>query len=53
MFILSSCCCGLAREAGLEMRALLGGEGGIIRLDQVQVLEDGTVSTPSRLLHLS
>lgn len=48
MFILSSCCCGLAHEVGLEMRALLGGEGGIIRLNQVQVLDDGTVSTSFR-----
>ncbi|OXG43600.1 cytoplasmic protein [Cryptococcus neoformans Bt120] len=50
MFILSSCSCGLAREAGLEMRALLGGEGGIIRLDQVQVLEDGTVDLWNALI---
>ncbi|AAW46095.1 cytoplasm protein, putative [Cryptococcus deneoformans JEC21] len=50
MFILSSCCCGLVREAGLEMRALLGGEGGIIRFDQVQVLEDGTVDLCNALI---
>lgn len=50
MFILSSCCCGLAHEVGLEMRALLGGEGGIIQLNQVQVLDDGTVSTSFRPL---
>lgn len=32
------------------MRALLGGEGGIIQLNQVQVLDDGTVSTSFRPL---
>ncbi|KIR39870.1 cytoplasmic protein [Cryptococcus deuterogattii 99/473] len=49
MFILSSCCCGLAHEVGLEMRALLGGEGGIIRLNQVQVLDDGTMDMSNAL----
>lgn len=34
----------------MEMRALLGGEGGIIQLNQVQVLDDGTVSTSFRPL---
>lgn len=32
------------------MRALLGGEGGIIQLNLVQVLDDGTVSTSFRPL---
>ncbi|ODN76195.1 hypothetical protein L202_06116 [Cryptococcus amylolentus CBS 6039] len=41
MFILSSCFCGEARAKGIDMRALLGGEGGRIDLGKIQLCEDG------------
>jgi hypothetical protein len=44
-FILSSARSALARERGIEMRALGGGEGGVINLNQIrlegQVLDFG------------
>ncbi|WVQ76186.1 hypothetical protein IAR50_005846 [Cryptococcus sp. DSM 104548] len=40
LYVLSSCCCGEARAGGMEMRALLGGEGGRIELEKIRTCED-------------
>ncbi|WWD22519.1 hypothetical protein CI109_107012 [Kwoniella shandongensis] len=39
-FILSSCRSALARENGVKMRALLGGEGGLISLRVIDIKEE-------------
>ena len=36
-FLLSSTRSALAREEGVEMRALNGGEGGVIRLREIEI----------------
>ncbi|WVQ80882.1 hypothetical protein IAT38_002989 [Cryptococcus sp. DSM 104549] len=41
LFVLSSCSCGAARQTGMEMRALLGGEGGVIDLLDIAIAESG------------
>ncbi|WWC66825.1 uncharacterized protein I206_100732 [Kwoniella pini CBS 10737] len=44
-FILSSSRSSLARERGLDMRALLGGEGGVLRLRDIRVSGTGDSMT--------
>ncbi|WVO16743.1 hypothetical protein L204_104427 [Cryptococcus depauperatus] len=41
MAILSSCCCSQAKEFGIEMRALRGGEGGEVNLKDIAFGDDG------------